>query len=58
MDINDYWVHFDRIQFVGHSVVADPLLPVMKQEDDQRYIKGFTRDFFYVTSAELTTAVK
>lgn len=58
MDINDYWVHFDRIQFVGHSVVADPLLPVMKQEDDQRYIKGFTRDFFYVTSAQLTTAVK
>ena len=58
MDINDYWVHFDRIQFVGHNVVADPLLPAMKKEDDQRYIQGFTRDFFYVTSAQLTTAVK
>ena len=50
LDINDYWVHFDRIQFVGHKVIADPLLPAMKQEDDQRYLKGFTRDYFYVTT--------
>ncbi len=58
MDINDYWVHFDAIQSIGQRLTAAPLLDIMMQEDDQRYLKGFTRDFFYVTATSASITEK
>ncbi|MBI3762489.1 MAG: phosphodiester glycosidase family protein [Chloroflexi bacterium] len=49
LDINNYWVHFDAIQSGAGGLQAVPLLDGMKF-DNNRYLKGFSRDFFYVTS--------
>jgi hypothetical protein len=58
MDINDYWVHFDAFQLTGRKLTAAPLLDEMKQQDDQRYLQGFIRDFFYVTATSSSTTGK
>ncbi len=50
LDINNYWVHFDAFQPDGDGLQAAPLLDAMKRQSDSRYLKGFTRDFFYVTA--------
>jgi len=50
LDINDYWVHFDTFQTVNGNVQPMPLVDSMQLQDDQRYIRGFIRDFFYVTA--------
>ncbi len=51
LDINNYWVHFDAFQLDGGGLRAAPLLDAMKRQADSRYLKGFTRDFFYVTAS-------
>jgi hypothetical protein len=50
LDINNYWVHFDAFQPDGSGLQALPLLDAMKRQADNRYLKGFTRDFFYLTA--------
>ena len=49
LDINNYWVHFDAFQLEGDQLQPAPLMDAMKSKADDRYVKGFTRDFFYVT---------
>ena len=55
LDINDYWVFFCTF----YPNPQDPsqigtreLHLVMRYKNRDRYLKGFERDFFYITSAE------
>jgi hypothetical protein len=50
LDVNAFWVHFAAIRNNGPNLVAEPLLDPMKTQVD-RYLKRFSRDFFYVTTA-------
>lgn len=49
LDVNSFWVHFAAIRSNGSSLVAEPLLDAMKLQAD-RYLKSYSRDFFYVTT--------
>ncbi len=49
LDINNYWVHFGAIQFNGDQPSTQPLFPQMN-DNINRYLMPYTRDFFYVTS--------
>lgn len=49
LDINNYWVHFDAIKSDRSGVWTEPLFSTMKSQDDNRYLKRFWRDFFYMT---------
>jgi hypothetical protein len=49
LDANNFWVHFAAIRSKGGNLVAESLLKAMTHAD--RYLKGYSRDFFYVTSA-------
>jgi hypothetical protein len=50
LDINDYWVHFDRFTVQAGSLSPDELFPLQKAVDDKRFLKPYSRDFFYVTT--------
>ena len=49
LDINPYWTHFDAFTADGGQLQPDPLLAAMKGQADNRFLKPFSRDFFYVT---------
>jgi len=50
LDINNYYVHFEAIQFnTKNRPQSVPLLDQMKGPGDQRYLTIDSRDFFYVT---------
>jgi Phosphodiester glycosidase len=49
LDVNNYWVHFAAIRRNGPSFMAEPLLSAMNLQAD-RYLKGWSRDFFYITT--------
>jgi hypothetical protein len=51
LDINPYWTHFDSFPVQDGQLTAVPLLDAMHGKADDRYLKGFSRDFFYVTTA-------
>jgi len=53
LDINAYWVHFAAISAEADNLVAEPLLPAMKESKD-RYLRVSPRDFFYVTASRNT----
>lgn len=50
LDVNNFWVHFAAIHSSGSNLVAEPLFEAMKSEVD-RYLKSYSRDFFYITTA-------
>jgi hypothetical protein len=52
LDINNYWVHFVAVRDKNNAVSLEPLFPAMMFEQIDRYLKGFSRDFFYVTVKE------
>lgn len=49
LDINNTMVHFDTFQANGTLLQPQPLFNTMKYQDDNRYLSGDDRDFFYVT---------
>jgi hypothetical protein len=49
LDINNYWVHFNAVRYDGNQPLADPLFPDEMKADAARYLKAYSRDFFYVT---------
>jgi hypothetical protein len=51
LDINNYWVHFVVIHWEDNIPVAVPLFPDSMNENVDRYLHPYTRDFFYVTSS-------
>jgi hypothetical protein len=48
LDINGSWVEFEAVRSTASGLEASPLLVGMKP--DGRYLKGFSRDFFYLTA--------
>jgi hypothetical protein len=48
LDINNYWVHFVAILDDSGKMVPDPLFPVDMRFDADRYLKPYSRDFFYI----------
>ena len=49
LDINGYWVKFDAILSGSGGPVSAPMMDGMKNDD--RYLRTFDRDFFYVMAA-------
>ncbi len=52
LDVNDYWVHFAAVRKSGATLYVEPLLKAMNFQVD-RYLKGWSRDFFYVTTVAI-----
>jgi Phosphodiester glycosidase len=48
LDINNYWVHFIAVRTDGTKLIPDPLFPEDMKFDADRFLKPYTRDFFYV----------
>jgi hypothetical protein len=55
LDINNYWVHFDAISFTGNKPKPQALFEEMGKDNPNRYLQLYTRDFFYVTTANSST---
>ncbi len=49
LDINPYWTHFDAFVSVDGQLQTEPLMAAMGAKAENRYLKPFGRDFFYVT---------
>ena len=47
LDINEYWVNFEAIHYSAGALASQLLMDGMKNDD--RYLRSFDRDFFYVT---------
>lgn len=56
LDVNNYWVHFDAVRDDNGVLKAEALFDAMGKKDNDRYLKGFTRDFFYVTAKTNTAS--
>ncbi len=50
LDINNYWVHFAAVRADAGKMIADPLFPVDMRFDVDRYMKPYSRDFFYIAA--------
>ena len=50
LDINNYWVLFVKINQVGSTLMANPLLPHLMVDGVSRYLTTSQRDFFFITS--------
>ena len=50
LDINTTNVHFDAILPTAVGLQPQPLFTPMKYQHDDRFLKGDTRDYFYVTA--------
>lgn len=54
LDINNYWVSFEAISATGSTLIPVPLFDQMRENAD-RYLRGYARDFFYLTAKPSTT---
>ena len=50
LDINNYWVLFDKMQPSGSKLIPEPLLPRLMVANVDRYLWNYSRDYFYLTS--------
>ena len=50
LDINNYWVSFSAVGQISEKLVAEPLFDKMKASNPERYLKAYSRDYFYVTT--------
>ena len=50
LDINNYYVHFEAIQYDKGNPKGVPLLDRMHGSGDGRFLRPEPRDFFYVTA--------
>ena len=49
LDINNYWVHFVAVRNNVNKLSLEPLFPDMMNENFDRYLYPYTRDYFIVT---------
>jgi hypothetical protein len=49
LDINNYWVYFGQVVFDASKPNTIPLFPEW-QDNPNRYLQPYSRDFFYVTA--------
>jgi hypothetical protein len=50
LDINKYWVHFVAIHPVDGQLICEPLDEKDMKVHPNRYLVGFSHDFFYITA--------
>ena len=50
LDINAYWVHFVAVRTDGKKLNLEALFPTMMNDNLDRYLWAYTRDYFYVTA--------
>jgi hypothetical protein len=50
LDINNYWVLFSAFNVRNGQIVASPLTSKGMNENTDRYLMAYARDFFYVTN--------
>ena len=50
LDINNYWSLFVKFQPDGSRLIPEPLLPRLMVANVDRYLWGYSRDYFYLTS--------
>ena len=50
LDINPYWVHFVAVRTDGKKLILEPLFPGPMNDNIDRYLWNYTRDYFYVTA--------
>jgi hypothetical protein len=49
LDINKYWVHFVAIHSVDGQLISEPLDQNAMKVHANRFLVGFSHDFFYIT---------
>lgn len=49
LDINAYWVLFDAVRWDGTKFTLESLFPKFMNENIDRYLYSYTRDFFSIT---------
>ena len=49
LDVNNYWVHFVGVSTDGKKLILTPLFPKQMNENIDRYLWNYERDYFYVT---------
>ncbi|MBX7215043.1 MAG: phosphodiester glycosidase family protein [Thermoflexales bacterium] len=50
LDINSFWVQFCAVRADGTTLKPEPLFDIMKGQQPDRYLKAYTRDYFYVSA--------
>ncbi len=50
LDINNYWVLFDAVHNNGTKLILTPLFPNQMNDNIDRYLWHYERDYFYVTN--------
>ena len=50
LDINNYWVHFNSFAVQGGKLTPEALFPEQANENPDRFLHPYARDFFYVTA--------
>lgn len=50
LDINNFWVQFCAVRADGKALKPEPLFDQMKNQQPDRYLKVYARDFFYVSA--------
>jgi len=51
LDFNNYWGHFVAVRNNENKFNLEPLIPDMMNENIDRYLFPYTRNYFYVTLA-------
>ena len=52
LDINNFWVQFCAVRADGAVLKPEPLFDSMKAQQPERYLKAYSRDFFYVSARQ------
>jgi len=52
LDINNFWVQFCAVRADGAVLKPEPLFDSMKAQQPERYLKAYSRDFFYVSAPQ------
>lgn len=52
LDINNFWVQFCAVRADGTALKPEPLFDNMKAQQPDRYLKAYSRDFFYIRARQ------
>jgi len=52
LDINNYYVFFSTFELQNGQLSGIPLLPKDMYDNLNRYLDGFSHDFFYITGGK------
>ena len=52
LDINNFWVQFCAVRADGTALKPEPLFDHMKSQQPDRYLKAYSRDYFYISARQ------